>query len=77
MCKEREECREAAHDLAEDLDSFLSLKKDVSAIEERQKCREAVGRMLELIAEIANYICNLASSGIKGAACFCCSSFRC
>ena len=49
----------------------MSLRSDVSAIEERPKCKEAVRRMLELIAEIANYICNLVSSGIKGAALFC------
>ena len=48
----------------------MSLRKDVDALEERPKCREAVGRMLELIAEIANYICNLASTGIEGAVCF-------
>ena len=65
----REECRKAAHDLAEDLDDFLSLRKDINALEERPKCREAVGRMLGLIAEISNYICNLASTGIKGAIC--------
>ena len=66
-CKKRDECRKAAHDLAMDLGRFLSLKEHVGVLEEREKSRKAVRRMLELIAEIANYICNLAPSGIRGA----------
>ena len=58
------------------MDSFLLLEKDINVLEERPKCREAVGRMLELIAEIANNICNLSSSGVKGAIGFCCLSFH-
>ena len=59
----------------EDVDSFLLLKKGTNALEERPKCREAAGRMPELIAEIANYICNVASLGIKGAIGSCCPLF--
>ena len=53
----------------------MSLREGVDALKERQKCREPVERMLELIAEIANYICNIASSSAKGAICFCCPHF--
>ena len=66
-CQEREEAREAAHELVESLDSFLELEDRVGAIRRREESRKAVLGMLNPIAEILSYICNSVSSGTSGA----------
>lgn len=53
----------------EDLDGFLALNEHVDAIREKEKSREAVLKMLNLVAEILNYICNFVPSGISGVYC--------
>ena len=55
-----------ANSLVEDLDSFLELEKYMDAVKERESSRKALLDMLNLIAEILNYVCNFVPSGISG-----------
>lgn len=49
-----------------DLESFLELDEHVGAMRQRENTRRAAAKMVNLIDEILNYICNLAPSGLSG-----------
>ena len=52
-----------------DLESFLELNKHVDAIRRKEKTRRAALKVVDLIDEVLNYICNSMPSGLSGASC--------
>lgn len=60
------ECQNAAKDLTEKLNDFLSIKERLSLLDKKSETRRAVGRMLEVIATIADCIAKQ-KEGIIGA----------
>lgn len=57
-CEKRQETLEASVDLTEKLDALLSITDRVSVFKERQESRRILESMLQLIAEITDYIRN-------------------
>ena len=66
-CEAQEKYRNAAQELVKELDSFLSVEKDIPMLKEKPVPRKAVGCMLGLIAEIASYIKEHTPAGYLGA----------
>lgn len=60
-------CQEAASDLIEQLDEILSIDRRNPLLREKEATRRAVWRLLELVAEIADYLTNREESGVVGA----------
>ena len=52
-------------DLVEELDDFLSIEKRMDELKYREESRVAMAHMLDLITQIADYIC-AHTSKIKG-----------
>ena len=67
VCEKQEECRDAAAELGEQLDIFLSLSLDVEELRKRELSRQAVAVMLHLIEDVSNYFCENAQKGAFGA----------
>jgi hypothetical protein len=65
-CEKQEASRTAANDLTEEWDKFLLIKDQVRKLSERDETRRAVGRLLVLVAEAADYIMNYTKTGIFG-----------
>ena len=66
VCEKQEQCRDAAVELGEQLDIFLSLSLDVAELQERELSRQAVAVMLHLIEDVSNYFCENAQKGAFG-----------
>ena len=63
-CESQEKCKEAASDLMEELDQFLTIEEKLEFLREREESRRAVERMMEVIAEAASYISDHTSTKI-------------
>ncbi|TFK61160.1 hypothetical protein BDN72DRAFT_477357 [Pluteus cervinus] len=57
-CAKRQEAWKAAGNLMEEFEMLLSITERVDVLKERRESREALNSMLQLIAEITDYICN-------------------
>ena len=64
--RKRNETRDAANSLVKDFESFLELNKHVDAIRRKEKTRRAALKVVDLIDEVLNYICNSMPSGLNG-----------
>lgn len=65
-CEQQQACRKAASMLTEELDAFYSLSDRVRIIQEREESRRALGEMMIVIAEAANYISGHTSTKLIG-----------
>ena len=63
-CENQEKCKEAASDLTEELDWFLTIEGKLEFLREREESRQAVARMMEVISDAANYISSHTSTKI-------------
>ena len=55
-CENQEKCKEAAAELTEELDQFLTIEGKLEFLREREESRRAVARMIEVITDAATYI---------------------
>ena len=63
-CENQEKCKEAASDLTEELDQFLTIEGRLGLLSEREESRRAVERMMEVITDAANYISSHTSTNL-------------
>ena len=65
-CEKEEACRNEAVELVEQLEPFLLIESRIEGLREREETRRAVKKMLHLIEEVSDYVCNQTSPGLIG-----------
>ena len=65
-CEKEEACRNEAVELVGQLEPFLLIESRIEELKGREGTRRAVEKMLHLIEEVSDYICNKASPGLIG-----------
>ena len=66
-CEAQEQCCEAAQDLVDQLDIFLSVFGEEAILQQGKRTREAQNHMLILLARATDYIRNRTRTGAFGA----------
>ena len=77
MFQAQESCRDATKALVNELRDFLSIEKRLDELKHREDSRLAVEHMLDIITQMADYICEHTSNRIYGLSVQCVWIVRC